>query len=103
MPQLDIADGESLYYEYAAPGAAGKTVVFVNALTGNAAMWKASIGPALRAAGYGTLVYNFRGQAESRTAPTTRPSAPRRSRAPARTAKASRPTSASAAPTPSAC
>lgn len=73
MPHLEIADGESLYYEYAPPGAAGKTVVFVNALTGNAQMWQAAIAPALRAAGYGTLVYNFRGQAESRTAPTTRP------------------------------
>jgi pimeloyl-ACP methyl ester carboxylesterase len=73
MPHLDIAAGESLYYEYDAPGAAGRTFVFVNALTGNAQMWQAAIGPALRAAGYGTLVYNFRGQAESRTAVTTRP------------------------------
>jgi len=73
MPHLEIATGESLYYEYDAPGAAGRTFVFVNALTGNAQMWQAAIGPALRAAGYGTLVYNFRGQAESRTAVTTRP------------------------------
>ncbi|NQW11090.1 MAG: alpha/beta hydrolase [Alphaproteobacteria bacterium] len=73
MPHLDIADGESLYYEYDAPGATGKTVIFVNALTGNYAMWQAEIAPALRAAGYGTLVYNFRCQAESRTATTNRP------------------------------
>lgn len=73
MPHLEIADGESLYYEYAAPGPAGKTFVFVNALTGSYQMWQAVIGPKLRAAGYGTLVYNFRGQAESRTAPATRP------------------------------
>lgn len=73
MPHLEIADGESLYYEYAAPGAKGCTFVFVNALTGNFQMWQAVIGPKLREAGYGTLVYNFRGQAESRTAPATRP------------------------------
>lgn len=73
MPHLEIADGESLYYEYAAPGAAGKTFVFVNALTGSYQMWEAAIAPKLRAAGYGTLVYNFRGQAESRTKPTTPP------------------------------
>ena len=70
--RIEIADGESLYYEYEAPGAAGKTFVFVNALTGNYQMWQAVIAPKLRAAGYGTLVYNFRGQAESRTAPSTR-------------------------------
>lgn len=73
MPHLEIADGESLYYEYDAPGATGKTVVFVNALTGNYAMWQGEIAPALRAAGYGTLVYNFRCQAESRTSPDNRP------------------------------
>lgn len=73
MPHLEIADGESLYYEYAAPGPDGRTFVFVNALTGSYQMWEAVIGPRLRAAGHGTLVYNFRGQAESRTAPTTRP------------------------------
>jgi len=74
MPHLEIADGESLYYKHQPPaGDAGKTFVFVNALTGSYAMWEAEIGPALRAAGHGTLVYNFRGQAESQTAETTRP------------------------------
>lgn len=74
MPHLDIAEGESLYYEYEAPKNDGHTFVFVNALTGNTGMWQTdAIGPRLRAAGYGTLCYNFRGQAESRTALTTRP------------------------------
>ncbi|SDF08539.1 MULTISPECIES: alpha/beta fold hydrolase [Thalassobaculum] len=74
MPHLEIADGESLYFEHTAPSdPAGKTFVFVNALTGSYTMWEASIAPALREAGHGTLVYNFRGQAESRTAPTTKP------------------------------
>lgn len=67
MPHLEIAAGEALYYEYVAPGAAGATFVFVNALTGNTGTWQhADIGPALRAAGYGTLAWNFRGQAETR-------------------------------------
>ena len=74
MPHLDIAPGESLYYEYDAPGAAGRTFVFVNALSGSTAMWQAdAIGPRLRQAGYGTLCYDFRGQAQSRTAVDTRP------------------------------
>jgi len=67
MPHLDIAPGEALYYEYDAPGAAGATFVFVNALTGNTGTWQhADIGPRLRAAGYGTLAWNFRGQAQTR-------------------------------------
>lgn len=70
MAQLEISAGNSLYYEYEAPGAKGQTFVFVNALTGNTGMWQVDeIGPALRAVGYGTLCYNFRGQAESRFTP----------------------------------
>ena len=66
MANLEISAGNSLYYEYQPPGATGQTFVFVNALTGNTGMWQVdAIGPALRAAGYGTLVYNFRGQADS--------------------------------------
>jgi len=73
MSRLDISPGESLHYEYAAPGAAGKTFVFVNALTGNTGTWQhPSIGPRLRAAGYGTLAWNFRGQADTTFAPSTR-------------------------------
>ncbi len=65
MSDLKIAPGESLYYEYEAAGAAGKTFVFVNALTGDTGMWQAEIAPALRTSGYGTLCYNFRGQAKT--------------------------------------
>ena len=66
MANLVISTGNSLYYEYQAPGAKGQTFVFVNALTGNTGMWEVdAIVPALTAAGYGTLVYNFRGQADS--------------------------------------
>ncbi len=65
MTQLDIAAGEALYYEYAAPTTAKKTFVFVNALTGNTGMWSGEICQRLQAAGYGTLCYNFRGQAET--------------------------------------
>jgi len=67
MPHLDLAPGEALYYEYDAPGAAGATFVFVNALTGNTGTWQhADIGPALRQAGFGTLAWNFRGQVNTR-------------------------------------
>lgn len=67
MPTLEIAAGESLYYEYTAPGAAGPTFLFVNALTGSTATWEhPDIGPVLRQAGHGTLAWNFRGQAGTR-------------------------------------
>ena len=67
MPSLDLAPGESLHYEYDAPAAAGTTFVFVNALSGSTATWQhPEIGPRLRAAGHGTLCWNFRGQAETR-------------------------------------
>ena len=66
MAQLDIAPGESFFHEYHAPGAAGATFVFVNALTGSTGTWEhPEIGPKLRAAGYGTLAWNFRGQAQT--------------------------------------
>ena len=67
MSTLEIAPGESLHYEYDPPAAAGRTFVFVNALTGSTAAWQhPEIGPRLRAAGYGTLAWNFRGQADTR-------------------------------------
>ena len=63
MSKLEISSGETLYYEYAAPTNNAKTFVFVNALTGSTAMWSGEICRRLQAAGYGTLCYNFRGQA----------------------------------------
>ena len=73
MARLDIAPGESLFHEYHSPGAAGATFVFVNALTGSTGTWEhAEIGPQLRAAGYGTLAWNFRGQAQTAFGANTR-------------------------------
>ena len=70
MPNLKIDDGNSLYFEHHAPAAPdGKTFVFVNPITGDCSLWEARIGPALRAAGHGTLIYNFRGQAKSTFSP----------------------------------
>ncbi len=66
MAHLDLGPGRAIYFEHD-EGADGKpTFVFVNALTGSTAAWQAEIGPALRNAGFGTLAWNFRGQAESK-------------------------------------
>ena len=70
MPVLQLGPQDGLYYEYDPPTAEGGcTFVFVNAITGDAGMWQAEVGPALREAGHGTLAYNFRGQANSPYAP----------------------------------
>ena len=72
MPHLRIDDSNSLYYEHDQPSSAeGRTYVFVNPVTGDCSLWQNRIGPALRDAGHGTLVYNFRGQANSDFAPGT--------------------------------
>jgi len=72
MPVLQLGPEDGLYYELDRPQQAGlPSFVFVNAITGDAGMWQAEIGPALRQAGYGTLCYNFRGQANSPYAPGT--------------------------------
>lgn len=72
MPFLTLDPDNALHYLHAAPARPGApTFVFVNALTGSTDHWEAVVGPALRQAGFGTLSYNFRGQAESRFAPGT--------------------------------
>src|SRR6056297_2576121 len=63
---LEINDRNGIYYLHHAPTRVGApTFVFVNALTGAAGTWEAEAAPALRDAGFGTLSWNFRGQADS--------------------------------------
>jgi 3-oxoadipate enol-lactonase len=65
MSLLDLGTGNSLYYEHDVAPEGAPTFVFVNALTGNTGAWQGHVAPACRAAGFGTLCYNFRGQIES--------------------------------------
>ena len=59
-------DQDALFYDHQAPSRHdGATFVFFNALTGDTGAWEAKIGPALREAGHGTLMWNFRGQKDS--------------------------------------
>jgi len=68
--QLDGENG--LYHLHTAPARPqAPTFVFVNALTGSTDHWEAVIAPALRARGFGTLSYNFRGQTGSPFSPGT--------------------------------
>ena len=66
MPLLKLGPNEGLYYEHNHPANTGApTFVFVNPITGSVDIWQAEVGPPLRDAGYGTLAYNIRGQADS--------------------------------------
>ena len=70
MAKLDLDERNSLFYLHERPTRAGApTFVFVNALTGNTGAWEGAVAPAVRAEGFGTLSYNFRGQDESAFAP----------------------------------
>ena len=71
MSLLDLGNDESLFYLYTPSTNRKPTVVFVNALVGSTEMWEGFIGETLRKEGFGTLSYNFRGQADSKFDLTT--------------------------------
>lgn len=66
MAVFEIGADDGLFYDHKPPSQDdGATFVFFNALTGDTGAWEAEIGPDLREAGHGTLVWNFRGQKDS--------------------------------------
>lgn len=70
MAMLEISPKDALYFEHNPPTAPdGHCFVFVNPITGDCSLWENVIAPALRDAGHGTLIYNFRGQAHSTFSP----------------------------------
>lgn len=63
---LKLTETDALFYIHHEPTRAGApSFVFVNALTGSTDAWEAVVAPALRDQGFGTLSWNFRGQAAS--------------------------------------
>lgn len=72
MNTLVLSEGNALRFVHEPPSRPGApTFVFVNALTGSIDAWEAEVAPALRAEGFGTLCYNFRGQEGSPFRPGT--------------------------------
>lgn len=66
MSFIRLGPQDGLYYEHHQPAsAAGATFVFFNALTGDTSAWEKVVCPIARNAGFGTLVYNMRGQIHS--------------------------------------
>jgi len=66
VAHLQLSQTDALYYDHHSPADHRQcTFVFFNALTGDTSTWEAVIGPLLRNAGYGTLVFNMRGQSDS--------------------------------------
>ena len=68
MAYLELDADNALFYLHTPPEGDKPTFVFINALTGTTDHWEGVVTPALRDQGFGTLTYNFRGQAESRYA-----------------------------------
>lgn len=62
MAVLDFDNGDTLFYQHNPAPPGQLTFAFFNALTGETAMWNAEIVPALADRGFGTLVFNYRGQ-----------------------------------------
>jgi len=70
MAMLEIGPVDGLSYAYTPPSVEdGLTFVGFNTLTGDLSNWETGVGEALRAAGHGTLWYNYRGQAGSPIGP----------------------------------
>jgi 3-oxoadipate enol-lactonase len=66
MAVHQLGPGDALHVEHRPPaGEGGLTFVFVNALTGDAASWEATVAAPLRGHGHGSLLWNFRGQKDS--------------------------------------
>ena len=70
MTVMEIDSENSIYFEYTPPKENGVTFVFVNALIGSTDTWSSTITDHIFAKGNGALIYNFRGQAKSKFAPS---------------------------------
>jgi pimeloyl-ACP methyl ester carboxylesterase len=71
VQRLEIEGGALAYIHHRPAREGAPSFVFVNALTGSTDAWEAAVAPALRAQGFGTLSWNFRGQTDSPFAPGT--------------------------------
>ncbi len=70
MPQYKISETDSIFYLHTTAKTPGlPTFVFFNPLTGDTNNWEALIAPELRAKGFGTLSFDYRGQTQSTFAP----------------------------------
>ena len=72
MSTLVLDDANAIAYHWTPPLPGRASAVFYNPLTGDFGMWEAAIAPALRAAGIGTLLWNYRGQKASGLGPDVR-------------------------------
>jgi len=61
-----VSDGGRIYYLFNNPTVPGTpTLVFFNPLTGDTGNWEAVVAPRLREKGFGTLIFDYRGQTKS--------------------------------------
>jgi 3-oxoadipate enol-lactonase len=63
---LDLGGDTALYHQYARSAEGKATFVFVNSMSASTPVWEASIAPALRKLGFGTLSFDYRGQGQTK-------------------------------------
>jgi 3-oxoadipate enol-lactonase len=66
MPFVEIDSGNAVYFEYHPPADGKVTFVFCNSMGLSTAFWHDNVTPSLRARGFGTLAFDYRGQGQSR-------------------------------------
>ena len=66
MPFLNLGGDTALFYSYCAPTAEKPTFVFANSMSASTLVWENAIAPALRAEGFGTLSFDYRGQGQTK-------------------------------------
>ncbi|MBE0414632.1 alpha/beta hydrolase [Yoonia sp.] len=66
---LDLDPENAIHVIHHAPQAGKATFVFLNAMGAQTGVWEDALAPALRAQGFGTLSYDYRGQGQTRFGP----------------------------------
>jgi 3-oxoadipate enol-lactonase len=66
MSFLDLGGDTAIFYEHTQPSLDKPTFVFVNSMSASTQVWEVEIAPTLRAAGYGTLSFDYRGQGQTK-------------------------------------
>lgn len=68
--EIELDADNAIHTIHYAPGDKGQTFVFLNSMGASTDAWEGQIAPLLRARGYGTLSFDYRGQGKTRFGPT---------------------------------
>jgi pimeloyl-ACP methyl ester carboxylesterase len=68
--EIELDADNAIHVIHHAPGEKGQTFVFLNSMGATTDAWESQIAPLLRAQGFGTLSFDYRGQGKTRFGPT---------------------------------